>query len=202
MTAVMEPPEQVSAPAAGAEGEPFEPLILGFTCNWCSYRAADLAGTARTKYPHNVRLIRLMCSGRMEPEFILEGFARGADAVIMTGCWPEDCHYRIQSVKALRRFLFLRRTLADLGIEPTRLQRFYASAAEGQRFADEMARIVTEVKALGPIPAEQRAALGGEDGAHHAAVPPEPLPEPLAEEEPAPEPAAAQGEAEPVEVEG
>jgi F420-non-reducing hydrogenase iron-sulfur subunit len=156
-----------SAPAVGhaASAEvPFEPLILGFTCNWCSYRAADLAGTARTKYPPNVRLIRLMCSGRMEPEFILEGFARGADAVIMTGCWPEDCHYRIQSVKALRRFLFLRRTLADLGIEPTRLQRFYASAAEGQRFADEMARIVSEVKALGPIPPETRLALRHETG--------------------------------------
>jgi F420-non-reducing hydrogenase iron-sulfur subunit len=153
-------PTPAPADAHGASAEvPFEPLILGFTCNWCSYRAADLAGTARTKYPPNVRLIRLMCSGRMEPEFILEGFARGADAVIMTGCWPEDCHYRIQSVKALRRFLFLRRTLADLGIEPTRLQRFYASAAEGQRFADEMARIVSEVKALGPIPPETRLAF-------------------------------------------
>jgi F420-non-reducing hydrogenase iron-sulfur subunit len=167
MTATMTPEaarERVTADApadaADVAGEPFEPTILGFTCNWCSYRAADLAGTARTKYPPNVRLIRLMCSGRMEPEFILEGFARGADAVIMTGCWPEDCHYRIQSVKALRRFLFLRRTLADLGIEPTRLQRFYASAAEGQRFADEMARIVEEVRALGPIPAETRLALG------------------------------------------
>lgn len=149
---------QAAAPAATTA--PFEPLILGFTCNWCSYRAADLAGTARIKYPHNVRLIRLMCSGRMEPEFILEGFARGADAVIMTGCWPEDCHYRIQSVKALRRFLFLRRTLSDLGIEPARLQRFYASAAEGQRFADEMSRIVAEVKTLGPIPPEIRVALG------------------------------------------
>ncbi len=161
---------QVTAPAV--VGEPFDPLILGFTCNWCSYRAADLAGTARTKYPHNVRLIRLMCSGRMEPEFILEGFARGADAVIMTGCWPEDCHYRIQSVKALRRFLFLRRTLADLGIEPVRLQRFYASAAEGQRFADEMARIVTEVKALGPIPPEIRVALGEESAGATPAVEP------------------------------
>lgn len=160
MTAPSTIPDQAAAPSAA--GKPFEPLILGFTCNWCSYRAADLAGTARTKYPPNVRLIRLMCSGRMEPEFILEGFANGADAVIMTGCWPEDCHYRIQSVKALRRFLFLRRTLADLGIEPTRLQRFYASAAEGQRFADEMARIVEEVRALGPIPPQTRVALAGE----------------------------------------
>jgi coenzyme F420-reducing hydrogenase delta subunit len=80
----------------------------------------------------------------------------------MTGCWPEDCHYRIQSVKALRRFLFLRRTLADLGIEPARLQRFYASAAEGQHFADEIARIVDEVKTLGPIPPEIRVAVGDE----------------------------------------
>jgi F420-non-reducing hydrogenase iron-sulfur subunit len=167
MTAVMTTPEPAAGPAASSE--PFEPLILGFTCNWCSYRAADLAGTSRTKYPYNVRLIRLMCSGRMEPEFILEGFARGADAVIMTGCWPEDCHYRIQSVKALRRFLFLRRTLADLGIEPARVQRFYASAAEGQRFADEMARIVEEVRALGPIPSETRAALGGQ--AQHGGPP-------------------------------
>ena len=159
MTAPATTPE-TAAPAVVDEA--FEPLVLGFTCNWCSYRAADLAGTARTKYPHNVRLIRLMCSGRMEPEFILEGFAKGADAVIMTGCWPEDCHYRIQSVKALRRFIFLRRMLTDLGIEPTRLQRFYASAAEGQRFADEMARIVAEVKALGPIPAEIRVALADE----------------------------------------
>ncbi len=137
--------------AAAPASEPFEPVILGFTCNWCSYRAADLAGTARTKYPPNVRLIRLMCSGRMEPEFILRGFANGADAVVMTGCWPEDCHYRIQSAKALRRFIFLRRALTDLGIEPGRLQRFYASAAEGQQLADAFARIVEEVRALGPM---------------------------------------------------
>jgi F420-non-reducing hydrogenase iron-sulfur subunit len=170
MTAPTTTPQAAAAPAAA--DEPFEPLILGFTCNWCSYRAADLAGTARTKYPHNVRLIRLMCSGRMEPEFILEGFARGADAVIMTGCWPEDCHYRIQSVKALRRFLFLRRALSDLGIEPTRLQRFSASAAEGQRFADETARIVAEVKALGPIPPEIRVALGDEPAVAASAAEP------------------------------
>ena len=170
MTAPATTPE-TAAPAATTEA--FEPLVLGFTCNWCSYRAADLAGTARTKYPHNVRLIRLMCSGRMEPEFIIEGFAKGADAVIMTGCWPEDCHYRIQSVKALRRFIFLRRMLADLGIEPTRLQRFYASAAEGQRFADEMSRIVAEVKALGPIPPEIRVALESRPDAPAPAFKPE-----------------------------
>jgi F420-non-reducing hydrogenase iron-sulfur subunit len=170
MTAPLTTPDPAT-PAVAAE--PFEPLVLGFTCNWCSYRAADLAGTARTKYPHNVRLIRLMCSGRMEPEFILEGFAKGADAVVMTGCWPEDCHYRIQSVKALRRFIFLRRMLTDLGIEPARVQRFYASAAEGQRFADEMARIVDEVRALGPIPPEIRVALESRPDAPGPAAKPE-----------------------------
>jgi F420-non-reducing hydrogenase iron-sulfur subunit len=139
------------APGPGTTSQTWEPLLLGFTCNWCSYRAADLAGTARTKYPPNIRLIRLMCAGRLEPEFVLCGFAKGADAVVLTGCWPEDCHYRIQNVKALRRFLLLRRVIADLGIEPARLQRFYASAAEGQQLADEFTRIVAEVRSLGPL---------------------------------------------------
>jgi Coenzyme F420-reducing hydrogenase, delta subunit len=127
----------------------FEPVILTFTCNWCSYRAADLAGTARIKYPPNVRLVRLMCSGRLDPMFVLRAFASGADAVVMTGCWPEDCHYRVQNVKALRRFELLRRVLERLGIEPQRFQRVYASAAEGQQLADAFARIVDEVRPLG-----------------------------------------------------
>jgi F420-non-reducing hydrogenase iron-sulfur subunit len=144
-------PDAVALPGAAAEAEAFEPVILGFTCNWCSYRAADLAGTARMKYPPNVRLVRLMCSGRLDPTFVLRAFADGADAVIVTGCWPADCHYRIQNVKALRRFMLLRRVLAELGIEPERLQRFYASAAEGRQLADELARIVEQVRALGPL---------------------------------------------------
>jgi F420-non-reducing hydrogenase iron-sulfur subunit len=129
----------------------FEPVLIVFTCNWCSYRAADLAGTARIKYPPNVRLIRLMCSGRVDPTFVLKAFAEGADGVVITGCWPADCHYRVQNVKALRRFLLLRRVVAGLGIEPERLQMFYASAAEGQRLAGEFTRIVDEVRALGPL---------------------------------------------------
>ena len=131
--------------------QPYEPVILAFTCNWCSYRAADLAGTARIKYPPNVRLIRLMCSGRIDPLFVVKAFASGADAVVMTGCWPEDCHYRVQNVKALRRFELLSRVLVALGIEPARFQRVYASAAEGQQLADAFARIVEEVRALGPL---------------------------------------------------
>ena len=139
------------AGAIGAGQPQFEPVLIGFTCNWCSYRAADLAGTARIKYPPNVRLIRLMCSGRLDPTFVLKAFESGADAVIMTGCWPADCHYRIQNVKALRRFELLRRVLEDLGIEPARFQRVYASAAEGQQLADAFTRIVDEVRALGPL---------------------------------------------------
>lgn len=129
----------------------FEPVVVGFTCNWCSYRAADLAGTARVKYPPNVRLIRLMCSGRLDPAFVLKAFSDGADAVLLTGCWPGECHYLEQNIKALRRFELLRRVLVGLGIEPARFQLVWASAAEGQRLAHEIARVVEEVRALGPL---------------------------------------------------
>jgi len=137
----------VADPGAAA----FEPVIIGFTCNWCSYRAADLAGTARTKYPPNIRLIRLMCSGRLDPTFVLAAFAQGADAVLITGCHPGECHYIEQNYKALRRFLLLRRTLAALGVEPERLQLVWASAAEGVRLAAEITRVTGEVRALGPL---------------------------------------------------
>jgi F420-non-reducing hydrogenase iron-sulfur subunit len=129
----------------------FEPVIIGFTCNWCSYRAADLAGTARVKYPPNVRLIRLMCSGRLDPTFVLKAFAEGADAVLVSGCHPGECHYIEQNYKALRRFELLRRTIGALGIEPGRLQLVWASAAEGVRLANEIARVTEEVRALGPL---------------------------------------------------
>jgi len=129
----------------------FEPVIIGFTCNWCSYRAADLAGTARTKYPPNVRLIRLMCSGRLDPAFVLKALADGADAVMISGCHPGECHYIEQNIKALRRFELLRRTLEQLGIERQRVQLVWASAAEGVRLAGEIARITEEVRALGPL---------------------------------------------------
>jgi len=145
----------------------YEPVILAFTCNWCSYRAADLAGTARIKYPPNVRLVRLMCSGRLDPMFVLRAFANGADGVVMTGCWPADCHYRIQNVKALRRFQLLRRVLDSLGIEAARFQRVCASAAEGPQLAEAFTRIVEEIRPLGALrwgrpaaaPAEEPAAL-------------------------------------------
>lgn len=131
--------------------ETFEPTILGFTCNWCSYRAADSAGIGRVKYPPNVRLVRLMCSGRLDPTFVTRAFARGADAVMISGCHPGDCHYIDQNYKALRRFLLLRRTLAGLGIEPGRLKLVWASAAEGVHLAEEITKFVEEVRALGPL---------------------------------------------------
>jgi F420-non-reducing hydrogenase iron-sulfur subunit len=129
----------------------FEPTIIGFTCNWCSYRAADLAGTARIKYPPNVRLVRLMCSGRLDPTFVFKALASGADGVMITGCHPGECHYIDQNYKALRRFQLMRRTLAGFGLEPGRIRLVWASAAEGAKFAAEVATFVAEIKALGPL---------------------------------------------------
>lgn len=129
----------------------FEPVIVGFTCNWCSYRAADAAGTARMKYAPNVRLIRLMCSGRLDPTFVMKALASGADGVLITGCHPGDCHYIDQNYKALRRFLLLRRTLKGLGVEPERIKLVWASAAEGLKLTNEINAFVEEIRALGPL---------------------------------------------------
>lgn len=129
----------------------FEPLLIGFTCNWCSYRAADMAGTARVKYPPNVRLVRLMCSGRLDPTFVLKALAGGADGVLITGCHPGECHYLEQNYKALRRVKLLKRTLAQLGIEPERVKLVWASAAEGMLLAREIGNFIEEIKTLGPL---------------------------------------------------
>jgi F420-non-reducing hydrogenase iron-sulfur subunit len=131
--------------------EIFEPVIIGFTCNWCSYRAADLAGTARLKYPPNIRLIRLMCSGRLDPTFVFKAFANGADGVMITGCHPGECHYLEQNYKALRRYHLIQRTLAGFGIQPERVKLVWASAAEGAKFAHEVTTFVEEIRALGPL---------------------------------------------------
>ena len=129
----------------------FEPVIIGFTCNWCSYRAADLAGTSRIKYPPNVRLIRLMCTGRLDPTFVLKAFSEGAAGVLIAGCHPGECHYLEQHYKALRRYQLMTRTLAQFGIVPERLRLTWASAAEGARFAEEIATMVEEVRQVGPL---------------------------------------------------
>ena len=133
------------------ETKPFEPVIIGFTCNWCSYRAADMAGTARMKYAPNVRLTRLMCSGRLDPTFVFKALAGGADAVLVSGCHPGDCHYVNQNYKAMRRFHLMKRVLVQMGIEPGRLKLLWASAAEGAIFAREINEFVEQVRALGPL---------------------------------------------------
>ena len=131
--------------------EQFEPVIVGFTCNWCSYRAADMAGTSRTKYAPNIRLIRLMCSGRLDPTFVMKALSNGADGVLITGCHPGECHYIEQNYKALRRYLLLRRVLKGLGIAPERVKLVWASAAEGVKLAHEINSFVEEIRELGPL---------------------------------------------------
>jgi F420-non-reducing hydrogenase iron-sulfur subunit len=129
----------------------FEPKIIGFMCNWCSYRAADLAGTARIKYAPNVRIIRVMCSGRVDPTFVLNAFAQGADGVMVAGCHPGECHYIDQNYKAMRRYSMLKYTLEQLGMEQDRLRLVWASAAEGQQLAEQIDKLVADVRRLGPL---------------------------------------------------
>jgi len=129
----------------------FEPLIIGFTCNWCSYRAADMAGTGRVKYPPNIRLVRLMCSGRLDPTFVLKALSSGADGALITGCHPGECHYIEQNYKALRRVSLLKRVLQPMGIEPGRIKLVWASAAEGMHLTKAITEFVDEIRALGPL---------------------------------------------------
>lgn len=129
----------------------YEPKVLMFTCNWCSYAAADLAGTSRMKTPHNIRIIRVMCSGRVDPQFIMEAFAQGADGVIVSGCHPGDCHYMEGNYKALRRMLLLRKLLEQLGIEPERLRLEWISASEARKFVEITTDTVEKLRKLGPL---------------------------------------------------
>ncbi len=130
----------------------FKPLIIGFTCNWCAYAGADLAGTSRIQYPPSIRLIRVMCSGRVSPEFILEAFRDGADGVFIGGCHPGDCHYLRGNYMAFKRFLLLRKLLEEMGIEPERFRLEWISAAEGEKFAEVVREFTEQIKALGPNP--------------------------------------------------
>jgi F420-non-reducing hydrogenase iron-sulfur subunit len=131
----------------------FEPKIIGFLCNWCSYAGADLAGVSRIQYPPNIRIIRVMCSGRIDPAFILEAFKDGADGVLVAGCHlPSDCHYISGNFKALRRITLLKKVLENFGIEPQRLRLEWISASEGDKFAAVVRDMVAEVKKLGPNP--------------------------------------------------
>jgi len=132
-------------------GEEFEPKIVAFFCNWCTYLAADLAGTSRMKYAPNTRVIRVMCSGRVDPQFILEAFAKGADGVLIGGCHPGDCHYQEGNYKALRRFYALKKMVREMGIEDDRLRLEWISAAEGERVKTVVNDMVQKVRALGPL---------------------------------------------------
>jgi len=135
----------------------FEPKIVGFLCNWCSYAGADLAGTSRIKYSPNVRVIRVMCSGRVDPLFVLKAFEEGADGVLIAGCHPGDCHYQSGNYKTQRRIHVMKRMLEQYGINPDRLRLEWVSAAESTRFAHVVDDKTKTIRALGPSP------LGGGD---------------------------------------
>jgi F420-non-reducing hydrogenase iron-sulfur subunit len=128
----------------------FEPKIVGFLCNWCSYAGADLAGTSRIHYAPNVRIIRVMCTARVDPTFVLKALHDGADGVLICGCHPGDCHYTEGNYKAMRRYPLLKRLLADYGIEEDRVRLEWVSASEGKRFADIIDDMTERVRALGP----------------------------------------------------
>ena len=134
----------------------FEPKIITFLCNWCSYGAADLAGVSRFQYPPNMRVIRVPCSGRVSPKLILHAFNRGADGVWVSGCHPGDCHYISGNYYARRKFVLFKNLIEHMGIEPGRLHFSWISSAEGVKFADIANRVIQEVKHLGPRPAAGR----------------------------------------------
>ena len=134
-----------------APSSAWTPRIVAFFCNWCTYTAADLAGVSRLKYAANIRVIRVMCSGRIDPQFILDAFAKGADGVLIGGCHPNDCHYVEGNYKMLRRARLLQRMLADMGIEADRFRLEWISAAEGEKVKTVVNDMVAKLTALGPL---------------------------------------------------
>ena len=132
--------------------ETFEPLIIGFCCNWCSYAGADLAGVSRTQYPPNIRIIRVMCSGMVHPNLVIDALTKGADGVLMCGCHPGDCHYLEGNLKAEARADAIKLMLQDYGMEEERFRLEWVSASEGGRFAQVVTEMVEEIRQLGPSP--------------------------------------------------
>jgi len=130
----------------------WEPTIIAFLCNWCSYAGADLAGTSRLQYPPNIRIIRVPCSGRINPIYIINALMDGADGVMVSGCHPGDCHYLAGNLFARRRFSVLKKMLTTVGIEEDRVQFTWVSASEGNRFAEVVREVTEKVVALGPNP--------------------------------------------------
>jgi F420-non-reducing hydrogenase iron-sulfur subunit len=131
--------------------KPFNPRIVAFFCNWCTYTAADLAGTARMAYAPNVRVVRIMCSGRLDPQFILKALRNGADGVLIGGCHPGDCHYQEGNYKALRRFTLLKRLLDSMGIEDDRVRLEWIAASEGDKVQRVINEMTEKVRRLGPL---------------------------------------------------
>ena len=129
----------------------FEPKIVGFLCNWCSYEGADSAGRGQKDYPANVLVVRVMCSGRIDPQFIIEAFRDGADGVMILGCHPGDCHYKQGNYEALKRYTLLKKMLVQFGIEEKRLRLDWVSASDGEKFARVISEMVDGVKKLGPL---------------------------------------------------
>ncbi|NNG06624.1 MAG: hydrogenase iron-sulfur subunit [Desulfobacteraceae bacterium] len=134
----------------------YEPTIIAFVCNWCTYTAADLAGTSRLIYPPNVRLIRMMCTGMVDPKYVIKALLEGADAVLISGCHPGDCHYINGNFKARRRVKLLKEILPRFGLDERRLKLTWIGASEGVDFAATIREMVTEMKALGPNEAREK----------------------------------------------
>ena len=128
----------------------WEPKIIGFLCKWCSYAGADLAGTSRKKYPANIRIIKIPCSGRIDPLLVLKSLRMGFDGVLVSGCHPGDCHYQTGNYRARRRLALTKKLLEYAGVEPQRLQFSWVSASEGDKFARVVAEITKEIKTIGP----------------------------------------------------
>jgi F420-non-reducing hydrogenase iron-sulfur subunit len=131
--------------------ENFEPKIVGFLCRWCSYTGADLAGTSRIQYPPNLSAIRVMCSGRVDPTFVIKSLHDGADGVLIAGCHPGDCHYSEGNYKAMRRYPMLLNLLDQFGIDRERVRQEWISASEGERFAEVVREFTEKLKEMGPL---------------------------------------------------
>ncbi len=128
----------------------FDPKIITFACNWCSYAGADLAGTSRLKYPDNVRIIRVMCSGMVNPGWVLRAFRQGADGVVIAGCHPGDCHYTVGNYYAKKRYILLKELMKFVGFDDERFKLLWASASEGKLFAEEMTAFTEKIREMGP----------------------------------------------------
>jgi coenzyme F420-reducing hydrogenase delta subunit len=129
----------------------FEPKIAAFVCNWCTYTGADLAGTSRLKYPTNIKMIRVPCTGRIDPLFIIKAFEKGADGVLISGCHPGDCHYNAGNYHARRRWILFQELLGYIGIDSSRLQFSWVSASEGKKFVDIVKEVTNVIKEKGPF---------------------------------------------------